>query len=213
MQRIFIVLLGLIMLVCTGCEGNGPRPTTFGSASDPKKAAPVEYVASVKGKSPPGVPLAKAAPAAADPAGGAGEAPMPGGDGAANPGDPVNAQKTITINAQNLENIRVELGYNSAIVLKTQVAQVATGEFEPKINFITNTRQGLDFKLLTQAMQLYKADKGKLPQTTAEFAKMLIDNNIGLPELPPDNAFYVYDPTKESQENITNLEFLSEFVP
>lgn len=47
------------------------------------------------------------------------------------------------------------------------------------------------------AMQLYKAEHGKLPSTHEEFMQKIIDANaIELPELP-DGERYVYDPVQQ----------------
>lgn len=63
--------------------------------------------------------------------------------------------------------------------------------------FRVKEKIAFDFNL-TSAMNLYKADKGRAPQTHEEFMEQIVKaNNINLPELPAGQR-YVYDPETET---------------
>lgn len=51
---------------------------------------------------------------------------------------------------------------------------------------------------IPHAMNLYRAQYGHFPKTQEEFEKLLKENGIQLPPLPP-GARYVYDPQKAAQ--------------
>ena len=58
------------------------------------------------------------------------------------------------------------------------------------------TRERLQFLQVEQALSLYKATEGRLPQSHEEFMEKVIKpNNINLPQLPAGSR-YVWDPEK-----------------
>ncbi len=60
-------------------------------------------------------------------------------------------------------------------------------------------RERISFEIqIPQAMNLFKATEGRFPNTHEEFMQKIVEENrIPLPELPPDHR-YIYDP-KTSQ--------------
>ena len=62
--------------------------------------------------------------------------------------------------------------------------------------FTVRERLAFDVKI-PEAMKLFKATEGRAPKSHEEFMERIVkENNITLPELPPENR-YLYDPKTE----------------
>lgn len=126
--------------------------------------------------------------------------------------NPANGQ--VTINADKLETQRQLTGYHTAMFLAKEVRNVASGPVDQNLNFVFRAGEGLEIRVkLPKAMDLYKAEKGKPPQTVADFINYLNEQTIVLPTLK-SNEFYIYDPALAGIDaSKENLDYLKQYSP
>ncbi len=147
-MRVHVSLFSLLLFpLVVGCEGNTPRRSPFAVSSSPSAAEPVKYAPVVKGAGP-----APRVPGQANPN------PQPVAEAPAN-------NEPITIDADKLETRRQLLNYHTAIFLKKEVGSLSTTGVTENNNFVFRAAEGLDKLNIVKAVDLYRADKGKPPQT------------------------------------------------
>lgn len=205
-MRVHVSLLSLLLFpIVAGCEGNTPRRSPFAVSSSPTTAEPVKFAPASKSGTttrPAAANPGNVEPAA--PENPAGENPAP-----ATPGD----NGPVTINSGKLAARRQELMYHTAIFLRKEkeVESVAATGIQENNNFVFRTSEGLDKINIVKIVDLYRAEKGKPPQTVKEFLTLLQENQIDLAELKP-NEFYIYDPALAAkEESKENLDYLQQY--